>query len=303
MPILSNRVTRSVAAAVTTAFVLAGCAQAPADVQPAPENTPSATASPSAPAVAPPSAMEPPTLDYSTVTMTPAVDGGVAPTGSVAVAKAAKVGVYDAAGGTLLGLLPATEPVPVVEHAPGWVRVLVPSRRVLPSQARATGGVIVPDGNLRDFINRGTGWVLESDVTITTGLPRVFVNKADQRVEVIRADGRALAVYSANIGAGVPEGPTFVASGTGHSAGCGDAVPIKLSAQSETEDGYRGQAVSPLFIAGPSLSCNYSAKDVADMTPRMIQLSPADATQLATLVQPGVQVDIVSGAPSGAVAS
>lgn len=277
---------------IAAALLLSGCSQLPEGPTASPDTTPQVTA----PAAITPGAapVELQDLRYETVAMTPVIDGDARPTGEVAQPGASKVTVFDAVDGNPLALLSPAESVPVIAHSPGWVRVMLPSRRLLPTQARPKGGVTAPDRVLKQFVNRGTGWIKTSEVTIKTGLPRVFVSKDNNRLEVISAAGRPLAVYHANIGAGVPEGPTFISSGIGVAAGCGDAAPIKLSAQSETEDGYRGQPVSPVFIAGPSAECSYTAQDVADMKPRMIQLSPADATQLASFLQPGIEVDVVA---------
>lgn len=140
--------------------------------------------------------------------------------------------------------------------------------------------------------NGGTGWIREADVVIETGLPRLLVDKSAGQVQVISAAGRIVSFFHATIGQDVPSGPTYIAPGVGV-ARCSPAAPIKLSAQSETKDGYRGQPISPIWIDGPSPDCTYPAQDAAEMSLRMIQLSPEDALSLAALVLPGVHVDIV----------
>lgn len=288
---------RAAVLTVAAILILSGCAQSPSVSSPAsaPAPVPSETAPQEGPTVSSPASALP-TLGYSAIVMTPVVDGSAAPTGEVAQPRAPQAVVYNKANGAPLALLPSIESVPVVGRVPGWVRVLLPSRRMLPSQSRPTGGVTAPRGTLGGMVNRGTGWIKVADLTITTGLPRVFVNKAQHRVDVVAADNTSLVAFAANIGAGVPEGPTFIGPGTGVASGCGDAAPIMLSAQSETEDGYRGQSISPIFIAGNTPACSYSPADFADMTPRMVQMSASDVEHLAPFLRPDIQVDIVSGA-------
>lgn len=234
-----------------------------------------------------------PTLSYFTVAMSPIIDGNAGSTGEVAQPLVSRITVFDAVDGNAIAFLPSAESVPVVGHAPGWVRVMLPSRRVLPSHATQEGGVVIPGGSPKEFVNRGTGWIQSPEVTITQNLPLVAVSRADGRLYVVDHSGIRIASYPARIGDDVPYGPTYVSPGIGVPDGCGDAVPVTLSAQSETSDGFRGQSISPIFIGGPSPECAYTAEDVAETAPRMIQLSPSDAMDLATFLRPGVLVDVI----------
>lgn len=289
---MSARKLKAKVAAITLlgSLLLTGCAQP--EAQPAPAE-PSATswAIPTSPPAAAP--QELPYLGYESVVMTPAADNAARPTGASARPTAQGAVVFDAVDGRALGILASINVTPIVQRAPGWVRVMLPSRRMLPGQARS-GDRALTRYTPEPYVNRGTGWVREADVVVETGLPRVFVNKTTGELAVVRADEQLVAKYPAKIGQDVPTGPTYIPGGPGSNA-CGKAAPIMLSAQSETQDGYRGQSVSPIFINGPSPECTYSAQDVADMTPRMIQLSPDDAISLAALVKPGVYVHVVGG--------
>jgi hypothetical protein len=281
-------------AVLVSAVLLAGCSAAPVDN--------SGTAFPVT--TPPPGTPFPelPTLSYFTVAKTPVIDGAAAPTGEVAQPRSSKITVFDAVDGKTIAFLPSAESVPVVGHAPGWVRVMLPSRRVLPSQAKRTGGVAVPSGSLKESVNQGTGWIQQPDVTLTSDLPTVVVSRAAGAVYVVNHAGLRIASYPATIGGGVPYGPTYISPGSGVAAGCGDAPPVQLSAQSETSDSFRGQNVSPIFIGGPSPQCTYTAEEIAENAPRMIQLTPADALDLAKLLRPGLLVDVI-GKPKPVVIS
>lgn len=285
-----KRTARLAAFTVLGSLIITGCAQAQA--QPIPAEPAATWAAPTAPATPVAPQYDLPGLSYETVVMTPSVDGFATATGEVARASVAKVAVHDAVHGNALGLLPATETVPIIQRTHGWVRVMLPSRRALPTRAHGRGGQTSSKLQQSQPINGGTAWIWEADVVIETGLPRLLVDKTAGQVQAISAAGQLLALFPATIGQDVPSGPTYIAPGVGV-AGCSPAAPIKLSAQSETKDGYRGQPISPIWIDAPSPDCTYSAQDAAEMAPRMIQLSLEDAIRLAALLKPGVHVDIV----------
>lgn len=117
---------RLVAFTVLGSLILTGCAQPQAP--PVPTESTTTWAAPTAPAAPAAPQYGLPDLSYETVVMTPGVDGFATATGEVARASAAKVTVHDAAHGNALGLLPATETVPIIQRTDGWVRVLLPSR-------------------------------------------------------------------------------------------------------------------------------------------------------------------------------
>lgn len=272
---------------LAAAVLLAGC---------------SAPAPPAAESVAPPPAAELPVLNYFTVVMSPLIDGNAARTGQIARPSAEKITVFDAAGGKPLALLPSVESVPVVGRADGWVRVMLPSRRMLPS-AKPARTAVVSGGAAEDFVNRGTGWVREADVNITKDMARIAISRADNRLYLVSPAGRRFASYPATIGADVPNGPTYVSPGNPVAGGCVDTPPVQLSTQSETTESYRGLAFSPIFIAGPRLQCNSTAEEMADTVLRMVQISPEDAKSLASFLIAGMEVDIVSGKPAGSMDS
>lgn len=274
-------------AVLMAAVLLAGCA---------------APAPPAAAPVAPLPVAELPVLSYFTVAMSPLIDGYAARTGQIAQPRSEKIPVFDAAGGRPLALLPSAESVPVVGRAEGWVRVMLPSRRMWPS-AKPAGGVVVSGGESEDSVNGGTGWVKESDVDIKKEMARIAISRADRRLYLVSHAGNRFASYPATIGSDVPNGPTYVSSGSGVAGGCVDTPPVQLSVQSETADGFCGQSVFPIFIAGPDSQCNYTTEDMSDAARGMVQLSPSDAKSLAAFLIPGMEVDIVSGKPAGSTDS
>ncbi len=279
-------------AILAAAVLLAGCAA------PGPPAAESATQLPAAA----PSAAELPVLSYFAVVMAPHIDGYAARTGQIARPRTEKIAVFDAAGGKPLALLPAAESVPVVGRAEGWVRVMLPSRRILPS-ARPSGIAVIPGRDAGYAVNGATGWVKESDVDVVKDMARIEINRGTHLMRLISHTGLAFESYPVTVGADVPNGPTYVSSGSGVAGGCVDTPPVQLTAQSETADGLRGQSVSPVFIAGPRAECDYSTGDLADAARDAIRISAADAKSLAAFLLPGMEIDIISGVPAGQVAS
>lgn len=303
-----RRLTAKVAAfTLLGSLLLTGCAQPEAQPVPAEPSatswavptTPPADPSPTAAPEAGPQGL--PYLGYDTVVMTPLIDNAAQPTDETVRPAAQGTVVFDTVDGKALGILSSANVVPVIQRSPGWIRVMLPSRRMLPSVARA-GERTLSRYTPEQFVNRGTGWIREADAVIEKGAPRIYVSKETGQLDVFSADWQLLARYPANIGADVPVGPTYIAPGGGVAA-CGKAKPIMLSAQSETKATYRGQSISPIFIDGPSPECTHSAQDLADMTPRMIQLSPENAVSLAVFLKPGAYVQIVGATQAAGVAA
>jgi hypothetical protein len=285
MPPLSSPGRRLLVATVGTALLLTGCTQSPGaqmtyDSWPATSESPTSAHDPAAPGI--------PLSNYFTTIDAPLMDGHAVSTGEIGQPSADRTIVYDGAAGKPMALLSSNETVPVVGRAEGWIRVMLPSRRSLP------GG---PREPLHASVNSGTGWIKGADLNIQRVGARLRVSKTDRRLDVLSPAGdKVLISFPATVGTDVPLGPTYVAPGSG-SADCGVA-PIKLTAQSETAATYLGQTVSPMFIAGPSPECSYTAQDGAAMAPRMIQLSTEHAKELAKCTPPGTFIDVVfSNAP------
>lgn len=139
---------------------------------------------------------------------------------------------YDAPHGTAVGVLPAQTfhvptVVPVVETAPGWLRVMVAARGALPSADPAR-------------VNGRTAWVREAD-TLPAGTDwRVTVDTAAQTMTVDDGTGP---VTHAVIATGspsrpTPAGPQFVVGTFWEEPGTVTPRVILLSSQSETMDDY-----------------------------------------------------------------
>ncbi|KRF03236.1 hypothetical protein ASH00_15740 [Arthrobacter sp. Soil782] len=260
---------RAVLAAIT-ALILAGCAQVPSAVAPH-DTRPPAESAPLPPAD------DLPLSSYFTTVHTPLIDGAAAFTGEVARPNGS-ITVHDNQGYPI-ATVSSEEALPVIGRSVGWIRVMLPSRRALPGEG-------VP-------VNGGTGWISESGVVIEKVAVRFRISLDEQRLDVLTPAGdRVTESFPALIGSEVPLGPTFVAPGGGV-AECGTA-PINLIAQSEVTASYRGQPVSPVFIAGPTPECGYTPQEIADIAPRSIQLAPEHLDELAALTVPGTFVGVVS---------
>lgn len=240
--------------------------------------------------------------DMFSVVDAPRMDAGSLFTGEVITGDrtdpTASVQVYDSPGGAPMAWLAPSQTVPVIAHATGsapagvgapsagWTRIMLPSRRSLPSQTPA---------DLLPYINQGTGWVWDADVKITRGNTHVFVNKSAGNVTVGTLDNAWHKTFPAVIGANVPAGPTFIAARVSPQAPCGDLAMSFLSAQGTNADGLSGQVVNPTAIAGPSDACVSSGgAAMAEAMPNMVRLSPADAKELETHIAPGTPVDVIS---------
>jgi len=256
--------------------------------------------------------------DLFSVVYAPRMDADAVFTGQIVHSASAdptiSVQVYDAPGGAPLTWLDHSMALPVNGHATGnapsgvhaatggWTRIMLPSRRSLPSQTPA---------GLLPYINQGTGWVWDADVA-TSGAAntRVFVDKAAGSVTIGSVDNAWHKSFPAVIGTNVPVGPTFIASPVYPPAPCGDLSLTLMAAQGTNADSLPGQSVNPTAIAGPSEHCLADGgKDLTDALPNMVRLSPADAQELESHVVPGTPVDVVSadaapyGTPNSAVAN
>jgi len=217
------------------------------------------------------------------------------------------VQVYDAPGGAPLTWLDHSMALPVVGHATGnapsgvhattggWTRIMLPSRRSLPSKTPA---------DLLPYINQGTGWVWDADVATTTIDTRILVNKMEGSVTLFALDNAWHETFPAVIGANVPVGPTFIASPVYPPAPCGDLSLTLMAAQGTNADVLprQDEAVNPTAIAGPSDHCiAEGGKDLTDALSNMVRLTPADAKELDSLIVPGTPIDVVSAdmAPDG----
>lgn len=285
MPALSRPSHLLLVAAVGSALLLTGCAQSQ-DAEMTYDSWPAA--SESAAPTQDPAGQPIPLSSYFTAVDAPLIDGYAASVGEIAQPSADGTIVYDVAAGKPIALIASTETVPIIGRSEGWIRVMLPSRRSLPG---------VPGQPIHASVNGGTGWVKATDLNIQKASARLRVSKEDHRIEVLSPAGdQVITSFPATVGSDVPVGPTYVAPGSGV-ADCGPA-PIQLTAQSETAATYRGQPVSPIFIAGPAPECSYTAQDGADMGPRMIQLSPENTRELAKYTAAGTFIDVIfSNAP------
>ncbi|MGO4856276.1 hypothetical protein [Arthrobacter sp. 2MCAF14] len=240
----------------------------------------------------------------------PRMDGGSVFTGQIvhdgSPDPTVSVQVYDAPGGAPLAWLDHSQSLPVIAHATGnapkgvsattggWTRIMLPSRRSLPSQTPA---------GLLPYINQGTGWVWDADVAVAGAAnTRVIVNKTAGTVTVGSVDNTSHKSFPAVIGTNVPVGPTFIASPAYPPAPCGDLSLTLMAAQGTNADSLPRQTVNPTAIAGPSEHClAEGGMDLTDALPNMVRLSPADARELESRIVPGTPVDVISAdaAPDG----
>jgi hypothetical protein len=139
---------------------------------------------------------------------------------------------YDEPRGTPVGVLPArtlgvATVLPVVETAPGWVRVMVAARGALPSDDPAR-------------VNERTAWVRASDTAAAGTDWRITVDTGDQTITI--DDGTGPVTYPV-IATGSPSRPTpaspqFVVGTFWEDPGSVTPRVVLLSSQSETMDDY-----------------------------------------------------------------
>lgn len=288
---------------LAAALVLAGCAPAPGSATAVTSPAPTASQPAPSPVITAASDM------FSTLNA-PRMDASADFTGQIVTSASAdpeaSLPVYDAPGGAQLAWLASDQSLPVVGHAVGkspsgvhnvtsggWTRVMLPSRRSLPSQTAEQN---------RPFINQGTGWVWDADVTTSASNTHIFVNASARNVTVGSLDGTWSKTFPAEIGANVPVGPTFLATGAAPETPCGDVALTFLSAQGTSADSLSGQSVNPTAIAGLSDDCvTATGGSMAAALPNMVRLTPDDAQEFATYAVAGTPVDVISAdyAPDG----
>ncbi|WP_018771451.1 hypothetical protein [Arthrobacter sp. 162MFSha1.1] len=254
-----------------------------------------------------------PMSDMFAVLPAPLMDGAAHFTGetaSVANPDYDYVELFDAPAGKSIGGLDRDQFVPVVGRAVAaapagvealhgqvsgeWIRVMLPSRVSLPSTA---------DDQLRPHINEGTAWVWGGDVKVNASKTHIYVDKAGGTVTVGNLGGDRIASFTASIGASVPLGPTFIATGSMPTSTCSGG-PVKfLSAQGINADGLQGQSVNPTAFMGPGEDCFTGPGDLTSVLPNMIRLSPADEAVLAKYAAPGTPIDVIDSLAPVEIAS
>lgn len=302
--------TAAVAAIVLASLALAGCGSSSSS---AVAVAPASTSATSGPGTAYPGGDGPllPYADLFSVINAPLMDKSAHFTGETAKLDDPRYTMavfYDKPGGNAIGALPGDLPVPVVDHvvapapegagapngqAPAgeWLRVMLPSRVALPSEASA---------DLRPHLNEGTAWIWAKDVVVTNPKTHIVVDKSSRTVTVSavdgtpNADGKVSVTFPAEIGADVPDGPTFMAAHYRSESTCGGGPMLPLSAQATNADGVAGQTVNPTAFMGPGEDCfKPGANDLTPVLPRVIRLSPADDANLAKYAAPGTPVDVI----------
>ncbi|MEW1813023.1 hypothetical protein AB0284_20265 [Pseudarthrobacter phenanthrenivorans] len=254
-----------------------------------------------------------PASDMFSVLQAPLMDGAAHFTGetaSIANRDYDFTELFDAPAGKSIGSLDRDQVVPVVGRATApapagveilhgqvrgeWIRVMLPSRVSLPSTA---------DDQLRPHINEGTAWVWGGDVKVNASKTHIYVDKAGGTVTVGNLGGDRIASFPASIGASVPLGPTFIATGSMPTSACSGG-PVKfLSAQGTNADGLQGQSVNPTAFMGPGEDCFTGAGDLTSVLPNMIRLSPADEAELAKYAAPGTPIDVIDSLAPVEIAS
>ncbi|MBT0993879.1 L,D-transpeptidase [Cellulomonas sp. DKR-3] len=139
---------------------------------------------------------------------------------------------YDEPGGTAVGVLPAqtlgvSTVVPVVETAPGWLRVMVAARGALPSADAAR-------------VNERTAWVRTVDTRAAGTDWRITVDTAAQTLTVDDGTGRVVhpVIATGSPSRPTPRGPQFVVGTFWEEPGSVTPRVVLLSSQSETMDAY-----------------------------------------------------------------
>ncbi|HEX9085891.1 MAG TPA: hypothetical protein VF867_00005, partial [Arthrobacter sp.] len=208
-------------------------------------------------AAEPVSAMPAETLPWITsdgVIPSAPADPGTPFTGQLAAPKADGLTVYEAPGGKPFGLLPTRSVdsegsdrtwMPVIgSSAGGWLEVLLPARRNLPS----TGAPV----------NGAAGWIRTSEALAKASAVAVDVDLTARTVTVTDA-GTATAAFPVAISGDMEtvRGRSFVMGryATLASLHCSAEQMLVLSAQSESADGYFGQATAVQAVHAFSENC------------------------------------------------
>ncbi|RAN79370.1 hypothetical protein B5P43_15800 [Bacillus sp. SRB_336] len=251
----------------------------------------STTAAATKPATCPTAA--PAGLPWSTVRQaTPAApeDPGSAYTGQTATPTQEGTAVFagPSACSTPVAFLPretlgAPTSLPVIGSEAGWLHVLLPSRRNLPSAGRGAASV-----------NHASGWIQAAAATLTAAPLQIAVDQASKKVTLLDA-GKA--VFEAPVemdgGSDSTTGRTFVVGiyKTPASEQCSGQPLIVTAHQSAREDSYEGSGAAVQALHGFSWSCRLTL--LSGQTPGCTIISDAAVAELlARGVKPGTVVTV-----------
>jgi hypothetical protein len=285
-------------AALLTAPLLASCSPvpAPAAVNPVSSSVAAPTLAPVAPKAAPPACLvtAPTGLPWATVfNATPAapVDPGTTYEGQTATPIQGGVVVFSGPTSCArpvaylpLQTLDAPTVLPVIGKKPGWVNVLLPSRRNLPSAGKGASSV-----------NHPSGWIQAAAVDLAAAPLSVAVDAGARTVTLLES-GKS--VYRAGIemigGQDTAKGRTFVVGvyKTAASEQCSGQPMIVTAHQSESEDEYvKGDGAAVQALHSFSWGCKLSL--LTGVTPGCTIISDtAVAELLARGVGPGTVVTV-----------